>query len=329
LQLEHSFEVPVPVDDAWAILLDVERVAPCMPGATLETVHGDEFTGKVKVKVGPIQVTYGGRASFVDRDDAAHSVTIDASGKEMRGAGTAKATVRASMTSAGADRTRVDVVTDLNVTGRPAQFGRGVMVDVGNKIIGQFANCLEELIQSSPEPVGAAAGADAGGDATLFGADTVAEAVDAPAAVGSPSAETTTVAAAVDAPAAEGATAGASSPVTRAGSADAGASAAAVNAVGAAAGAAAAPGASSTGGAVGGTAAADVSALAGTSSTPSPASGTTGATSGPRRVTPTPPRTEAIDLLDAAGAPVIKRLAPLAAVLALLLLIWRLVRRRS
>jgi carbon monoxide dehydrogenase subunit G len=141
VQLEHSFTVPVGVDDAWKVLLDIERVVPCMPGAALDSVDGDNFTGTVKVKLGPIGLTYKGKASFVEKDEAAHRATINAQGRDARGNGTASARVTASLTDAGGD-TKVDVVTDLDITGKPAQFGRGVMVDVGNKLIGQFADCL-------------------------------------------------------------------------------------------------------------------------------------------------------------------------------------------
>ena len=143
MKLEHDFTVPATLDEAWAVLLDVEKVAPCMPGATLTSVDGDDFTGTVKVKVGPIQVTYKGQASFVEKDDAAHRVVIEASGKEARGSGTAAATVTAVLIADGA-QTKASVVTDLNITGRPAQFGRGVMADVGAKLIGQFADCLAD-----------------------------------------------------------------------------------------------------------------------------------------------------------------------------------------
>jgi carbon monoxide dehydrogenase subunit G len=141
VQLEHSFTVPVGVDDAWKVLLDIERVVPCMPGAALDSVDGDNFTGTVKVKLGPIGLTYKGKASFVEKDEAAHRATINAQGRDARGNGTASARVTASLTEAGGE-TKVDVVTDLDITGKPAQFGRGVMVDVGNKLIGQFADCL-------------------------------------------------------------------------------------------------------------------------------------------------------------------------------------------
>jgi uncharacterized protein len=163
MKLEHEFTVPVPVDEAWRVLLDVERVAPCMPGATLLSVDGEEFTGSVKVKVGPIQVTYKGTARFVERDEAAHRAVIDASGKEARGTGTAAATVHTLLRDAGGGATSVSVETELNVTGRPAQFGRGVMEEVGAKLVKQFADRLAaELAGPAPEqspsaPSGAAA----------------------------------------------------------------------------------------------------------------------------------------------------------------------------
>jgi carbon monoxide dehydrogenase subunit G len=121
-----------------------------MPGATLLTVDGDEFTGTVKVKVGPIQVTYKGQAKFVEKDDGAHRAVIEASGKEARGAGTAAATVTTQLLSDG-DATKVTVSTDLNVTGRPAQFGRGVMSEVAAKLINQFATCLEHEVGAAGE----------------------------------------------------------------------------------------------------------------------------------------------------------------------------------
>jgi carbon monoxide dehydrogenase subunit G len=141
VQLEHSFTVPVGIDEAWKVLLDIEQVAPCMPGAALESVDGDDFTGIVKVKLGPIGLTYKGKASFIEKDEAAHRAVIDARGRDARGNGTATAKVTATLTEDG-DATKVDVLTDLDITGKPAQFGRGVMADVGDKLIGQFATCL-------------------------------------------------------------------------------------------------------------------------------------------------------------------------------------------
>ncbi|SCX43827.1 Carbon monoxide dehydrogenase subunit G [Klenkia marina] len=151
MQLENSFLVPVPVDDAWKVLLDIERIAPCMPGAALDSVDGDDFTGRVKVKLGPINLTYAGKASFIEKDEENHKAVIDARGKDQRGNGTAAAVVTAVLKSEG-DSTRVDVLTDLNITGRPAQFGRGVMTDVGNKLLGQFADKLAAQLGEPEAP---------------------------------------------------------------------------------------------------------------------------------------------------------------------------------
>ena len=154
MELEHSFTVPVPVDQAWDVLLDVERVAPCMPGATLDTVDGDEIKGRIKVKVGPISITYAGTARFTERNRDAGVVTLEAAGKETRGSGTAAATVCSELH--GQDgQTEVTVHTSLNVTGRPAQLGRGVMADVSAKLIGIFATNLAAMLTagSGPAPV--------------------------------------------------------------------------------------------------------------------------------------------------------------------------------
>jgi carbon monoxide dehydrogenase subunit G len=157
MQFEHEFTVPVPVEQSWEALLDVERVAPCMPGATVDSVDGDSFTGRVKVKVGPMTVAYAGTASFTEKDAAARRVVVAAKGRETRGAGTAAATVTAQLAEADAG-TRVSVVTDLAITGRPAQFGRGVMDDVGRKLLGQFAECLAgQLAVDERRPVDSAA----------------------------------------------------------------------------------------------------------------------------------------------------------------------------
>ena len=151
MELQHSFAVPVGVDQAWAVLVDIEQVAPCMPGAALDTVDGDEFTGSVKVRLGPIGLTYKGKARFVEKDEIAHRAVIDAQGKDARGNGTASATVTATLHPQD-DGTLVEVNTDLAITGKPAQFGRGVMADVGNKLIGQFADCLAGKLAKAGEP---------------------------------------------------------------------------------------------------------------------------------------------------------------------------------
>ncbi|MFJ8027220.1 SRPBCC family protein [Streptomyces sp. NPDC096311] len=158
MELHHEFTVPVPVDDAWRALLDVERIAPCMPGATVDDYDGKTVTGSVKVKVGPITVTYRGTAVFEEQDESAHRMVLIANGKETRGQGTARATVTGTLAERDGG-TAVSVRTDLTVTGRPAQFGRGVMAEVGDKLVGQFAECLARRLEEpagrteSPEPV--------------------------------------------------------------------------------------------------------------------------------------------------------------------------------
>ncbi|WP_328979692.1 SRPBCC family protein [Streptomyces canus] len=165
MELHHEFTVPVPVDEAWRALLDIERVAPCMPGASVEDYDGKTVTGSVKVKVGPITVTYRGTAVFEEQDESAHRMVLIASGRETRGQGTARATVTGTLTGQDGG-TAVSVRTDLAVTGRPAQFGRGVMAEVGDRLVGQFARCLAERLgeperipgrsgepETAPEPV--------------------------------------------------------------------------------------------------------------------------------------------------------------------------------
>ncbi|GAA3520251.1 SRPBCC family protein [Actinocatenispora rupis] len=152
MELTNTFTVPAPVDEAWARLLDVPAIAPCLPGATLTDSDGDSFTGTVKVKLGPISLTYKGTGRIAERDDAAHRAVIEASGRETRGPGTASATITATLAPEG-DGTRVDVHTDLAVTGRPAQFGRGMLGDVSARLLDQFAACLaDQLRPSAPEP---------------------------------------------------------------------------------------------------------------------------------------------------------------------------------
>ena len=169
MQLENSFTVPVPIDEAWRVLLDIERIAPCMPGAALDSVTGDDFTGRVKVKLGPINLTYQGKASFIEKDEAAHKAVIDARGKDQRGNGTAAAVVTATLAAEGSI-TRVNVLTDLNITGRPAQFGRGVMTDVGNKLLGQFADKLAAQLGEGDAQGDADRSAAASAAATATGA---------------------------------------------------------------------------------------------------------------------------------------------------------------
>ena len=159
MDLEHSFIIPVPPEQAWQALLDVEQVAPCMPGATVDDFDGEVISGKIKIKVGPVQMTYAGKARFTEKDEATKTVVLEASGKETRGSGTASATIRSSLQDEQG-QTRVLVRTTMTVTGRPAQFGRGVMAEVGGRIIGKFATNL--AAQLSGEGAAAPAAASAG-----------------------------------------------------------------------------------------------------------------------------------------------------------------------
>ena len=147
MELTNDFEVAAPIGRVWAIFNDVERIAPCLPGAQLLEVKGEEFRGVVKVRVGPITAQYQGTAGFVERDAAVHRVVIRGEGRDARGSGNASAdiTVQLQATEGG---TRVTVSTDLKVTGKVAQFGRGVMADVSKKLMGQFADNLSDLIAS-------------------------------------------------------------------------------------------------------------------------------------------------------------------------------------
>jgi carbon monoxide dehydrogenase subunit G len=170
VRLENNFEVPVPVERAWEVLLDIERVAPCMPGATLTSHEGDDFTGTVKVKLGPVSLTYKGKGRFVEKDEAARRVKLNASGADARGAGTAQASVTATLVPIGASGpTRVEVVTDLDITGKAAQFGRGLIGDVSGKLIGQFADCLAGTLGADADtaPVVAAVSEAASPDTTV------------------------------------------------------------------------------------------------------------------------------------------------------------------
>jgi carbon monoxide dehydrogenase subunit G len=158
VELQHTFTVPAPIEQAWSTLLDVEGIAPCFPGAALTGVEGDEFSGTVKVKLGPVSLQYAGKGRFVERDEAAHRVLLEANGSDKRGNGTAGATVTARLEPEGDAATRVVVDTDLKVTGRPAQFGRGMLQDIGGKIIDQFATCLASRMTEAEEPEPAASG---------------------------------------------------------------------------------------------------------------------------------------------------------------------------
>ena len=185
IELDNSFTVPATPEQAWEVLLDAERIAPCMPGASVLSVDGDSVEGQVKVKLGPLSLTYKGTAKFTERNPETRVVVVEAAGKETRGAGTASATVRASLApDASGSGTEVTMHTTMNVTGRPAQFGRGVMVEVGGKLVEQFAANLAKLIAGdtgsggdagsgdggSSAPAGTSAGGASAGGASVAGA---------------------------------------------------------------------------------------------------------------------------------------------------------------
>jgi carbon monoxide dehydrogenase subunit G len=158
MDLTHRFTVPTSVDETWAHFQDIASVAECFPGATVSSVEDDTFVGSVKVKLGPIALLYNGSGTFVEKDEAAHRFVVDAKGKDKRGNGTAGAKVTLTMADAGGS-TDVEVVTDLAITGKPAQFGRGVMQDVSDKLLGQFVACLETRLSGGAPATAAEASA--------------------------------------------------------------------------------------------------------------------------------------------------------------------------
>lgn len=244
MELTNDFEVAVPVDQAWAVLTDVERIAPCLPGAQLQEVDGDEYRGIVKVKVGPITAQYKGTAHFIEKRDDDHVAVLKADGRDTRGQGNASATITARLAQAG-EGTKVSVVTDLHITGKVAQFGRGVLADVSAKLLDQFVDNLHEMLDHEGEP---AISAD----------EAAAPAVTEPAAADGTAVDATKEAVGATPPAA-----------TEADTAAAG----------------------------------------------EPAPSTV------RRIESAEP--EPVDLLDTAGAPVLKRLLPTIAVVVVLVLVWR------
>src|SRR2546427_1998385 len=160
MELTNEFSVSVPVDEAWALLTDLARVAPCMPGFELQEVDGDQYRGAVKVKVGPITAQYKGVASFRERDEIRHRAVVRAEGRDTRGQGNASATVTATLAPANGG-TRVTLHTDLTITGRVAQFGRGVLADVSGKLLAQFIQALEADVRKAAVKIAAPRAADA------------------------------------------------------------------------------------------------------------------------------------------------------------------------
>ena len=197
MELTHEFTVPVPVQEAWDHFQDIASVAECFPGAQVTDTEGATFHGSVKVKLGPIALVYNGMGTFTEKDETAYRFVVDAKGKDKRGNGTAGATVTLTMDGAAGDSTDVKVHTDLAITGKPAQFGRGVMQDVSDKLLGQFVSCLEQRMGSGDGSTAPAAEATA-----AVPAEDAAPAAPAAAAAPAAQAEEPTAASEASAPAA-------------------------------------------------------------------------------------------------------------------------------
>jgi len=179
MEMSNEIEVNASASDVWAAFNDVERIAPCLPGAQLTEIEGEEYRGVVKVKVGPVNAQYKGKATFTERNQDAMQVVILAEGRETRGQGNASATITATVEALGDDRTKVGVTTDLKITGKVAQIGRNLIPDVSAKIMDQFAGNLEAMLSASDSddsssPEGASA--QESGDKPVFSPEP--EAVD-------------------------------------------------------------------------------------------------------------------------------------------------------
>ena len=146
MELNNTFEVARPIDEAWAVLTDIERIAPCLPGAQLTEIEGDDYRGFVKVKVGPITAQFKGSAHFVERHDEDYRAVLNAKGRDTRGAGNASALITATLEPVSEQVTKVTVNTDMKITGKFAQFGRGVMADVSANLMDQFAQNLAAML---------------------------------------------------------------------------------------------------------------------------------------------------------------------------------------
>jgi len=154
MEITNSFTVDAPIEKAWVLLTDIPFIAPCLPGAKLTDEVDGVYSGGVKIKVGPVTAEYKGSAEFVEKNDQAYKAVISGKGRDTRGAGNAQALITAQMVPVGT-ATQIDIITDLKVSGKVAQFGRGVMQDVSTKLLGQFAECLEaKIAEGEAEPVG-------------------------------------------------------------------------------------------------------------------------------------------------------------------------------
>lgn len=298
MELSNTFTVGEPIDVTWPVLCDIERIAPCMPGAQLTEVDGEVFSGQVKLKVGPINARFKGTAEMVERDDDAHRAVLKAKGKDTGGKGNADATITATAEPDG-DGTRVTIATDLSITGKVAQFGRGALDDISTKLLGQFVDCLETNVLAGEAGAGSTDSTEVASSAG--GAASAAE--------GAADGEADGEAARSDGSTPAPATAGAGSPVATAPVPPPGGMPA---------------GSAATGGeAAAGTPGASTATPAASASSSASASGT-----GPRRIDG--PEAEPIDLLDATGGAAAARKAagPVAAVMAVLFVIWWWRRRK-
>ena len=182
MELNHHFTVNVPVAEAWKILTNVELIAPCLPGAQLQEVEGDTYRGVVKVKVGPIQAQFKGQASFLERNDVDHKAVLKGEGRDTGGKGNASALITAQLTSISPTSTKVEVNTDLAVTGKVAQFGRGAMADISDKLLAQFSQNLNTLISEIPSETAAESAAVEVVEPTTS-AEPIVRKIDSPEAV--------------------------------------------------------------------------------------------------------------------------------------------------
>lgn len=171
MQLENHFTVPVTLHDTWKLFQDISGIAPCMPGTVLDSIDDDAFTGRVKIKVGAVQMSYRGQGT-VNYDDSRHHVVLDLSANETRGAGTAAAKVTAQLTAEDG-QTRVKMLTDLDLTGRPAQFGRGIMTEVADRLIQQFAKNLANHLSSPHQDTVTAPGASGSSASTTSSTNSI------------------------------------------------------------------------------------------------------------------------------------------------------------
>ncbi|NNN10250.1 MAG: SRPBCC family protein [Acidimicrobiaceae bacterium] len=172
MEIRNEFTVSVPIEQAWETLTDVEKIAPCLPGASLDGRDGESYLGQVKIKVGPITASYKGKAHFIEKDEQAHKAVLKAEGRDTKGQGNASATITAQLKEAGSG-TFVEVTTDLAISGRVAQFGRGVLADVSGKLLEQFVATLESTVLGSNAPASSASSPeDTNGKATTSGAST-------------------------------------------------------------------------------------------------------------------------------------------------------------